>query len=82
VKTGQPAAVAGEVECFLAFAGVVNNYQEPDGQGLHEAPADVQGAGDDALHRQISKKAEVLRFEDLPSGQWLNRLLQECAGHL
>jgi len=38
--------------------------------------------GDDALHRPISEHADVLRFEDVPPGTWLNRLLHECAQRL
>jgi hypothetical protein len=37
---------------------------------------------DDALHRQISTKPDVLRPEDMPSAAALNRLLQECADRL
>ena len=35
--------------------------------------------GDDALHRQISEKTDLIGIEDLPPRTWLNRLLQECA---
>lgn len=34
--------------------------------------------GDDALHRQISEKEDLLDINDIPSSVRLNRLLQEC----
>jgi hypothetical protein len=37
---------------------------------------------DDALHRQISAKADVLDFDDMPASVCVDRLLQECAEHL
>jgi hypothetical protein len=33
----------------------------------------------DALHRTISRKADLLAMEDMPPRLWMNRLLQECA---
>ena len=37
---------------------------------------------DDALHRQISTKADVLAFDDMPASVCVNQLLQECAERL
>ena len=37
---------------------------------------------DDALHRQISSKPDLLDLDDMPSSVGVSRLLQECAGKL
>ena len=37
---------------------------------------------DDALHRAISSKPDLLTQEDMPPRVWVNRLLQECADKL
>jgi hypothetical protein len=34
------------------------------------------------LQRQISAKADVLDFDDMPASVCVDRLLQECAEHL
>jgi hypothetical protein len=34
---------------------------------------------DDALHRQISKRAGHLGIDDMPPKVWVNTILQECA---
>jgi hypothetical protein len=41
--------------------------------------ADFKPQADDALHRQISAKADLLSMEDMPPRVWVNRILQECA---
>ena len=43
---------------------------------------DFRDQVDDALHRQISVKADVLMFDDMPASVCANRLLQDCAGRL
>jgi hypothetical protein len=43
---------------------------------------DFKLQGDDALHRQISEKTDLIGIDDLPPRTWLNRLLHECAGKL
>jgi hypothetical protein len=40
---------------------------------------DFKLQADDALHRQISKKAGHLGIDDMPPKVWANRILQECA---
>lgn len=41
---------------------------------------DFKLQADDALHRQISVKPDLLTMDDMPPRTWVNRLLQECAG--
>ncbi len=66
-----------------SFTEVANNHLwGRTDKGYIKRLLDLRLQGDDALHRQISTKADFLRFEDLPPGTWLNILLQECAGHL
>jgi hypothetical protein len=65
------------------FTAVADNH--PWGRtdkGYMRRLKEVRLQGDDVLHRQISMKLDVLRFEDLPTGAGLNRLLQECADRL
>jgi hypothetical protein len=40
---------------------------------------DFKLQADDALHRQISKRADRLGIDDLPPKVWVNTILQECA---
>jgi hypothetical protein len=40
---------------------------------------DFKLQADDALHRQISKRAGHLGIDDMPPKVWVNRILQECA---
>jgi hypothetical protein len=44
--------------------------------------AAFRAQGDDALHRQISNKADLLSFDDMPASVCVNHLLQECAERL
>lgn len=44
--------------------------------------ADFRDQADDALHRQISTKPDVLDFEDMPASVCVDRLLQECTERL
>jgi hypothetical protein len=38
--------------------------------------------GDDALHRQIREREDILHFDDLPPRVWVNRLLDEIVAIL
>ena len=40
---------------------------------------DFKLQADDALHRQISAKTDMLGLDDMPPRIWVNRILQECA---
>jgi hypothetical protein len=40
---------------------------------------DFKLQADDALHRQISKRADRLGIDDLPPKVWVNTIFQECA---
>lgn len=44
--------------------------------------ADFRDQADDALHRQISGKTDLLGFDDMPASVYVDRLLQECAEQL
>ena len=66
-----------------SFNEVASSYKwsRTDGAYMKHLQS-FKAQGDDALHRPISEHADVLRFEDVPPGIWLNRLLQECAKRL
>jgi hypothetical protein len=68
---------------FKTFDQVANNYtwSRTDKQYMGRL-RDFRSQGDDALHRPISPKMDLLRFDDLPSGTGLNVLLRECAEKL
>jgi hypothetical protein len=40
---------------------------------------DFKLQADDALRRQISKRAGHLSIDDMPPKVWVNRILKECA---
>jgi hypothetical protein len=42
--------------------------------------ADFKFQADDALHRQISARTDLLGMDDMPPRVWVNRILQECVG--
>jgi hypothetical protein len=65
------------------FAAVANNYSwgKTDKRYIKRL-ADFRDQADDALHRQISSKPDVLDFDDMPASVYVDRLLQECAEHL
>jgi hypothetical protein len=44
--------------------------------------ADFRDQADDALHRMISPKADLLSFDDMPTSVCVDLLLQECAERL
>jgi hypothetical protein len=65
------------------FNAVANNYSwgRTDKRYLKRL-ADFRDQADDALHRQISTRADLLDFDDIPASVCVNRLLQECATQL
>jgi hypothetical protein len=65
------------------FAAVANNYSwgRTDKRYMKKL-ADFRDQADDALHRQISQKPDVLDFDDMPTSVYVDRLLQECADKL
>lgn len=65
------------------FQAVANNYAwgRTDKQYMKRLQ-EFRNQADDALHRQISSKADLLDFDDMPSSVYVDRLLQECADKL
>lgn len=65
------------------FREVANNYPwKPTDKRYMKKLADFRDQADDALHRQISAKADLLSFDDMPASVCVGRLLQECAERL
>jgi hypothetical protein len=65
---------------FPDFKAAANNY--PWGRtdrNYARRLLDFKLQADDALHRQISKRADRLGIDDLPPKVWVNTILQECA---
>ena len=62
-----------------SFTAVANNYPwtRTDKGYLHRL-LDFRIQADDVLHRQISKRSNLLSLEDMPPRACVNRLLQEC----
>lgn len=62
---------------------VANNYSwgQTD-KAYMKKLLDFKLQADDALHRQISSKPDLLSPHDLPPRKWINQLLQECADKL
>lgn len=65
------------------FATVANNYSwgRTDKKYMKKL-VDFRDQADDALHRQISSKPDVLEFADMPASVYVDRLLQECVDKL
>ncbi|GAB3159749.1 hypothetical protein GCM10027290_65100 [Micromonospora sonneratiae] len=65
------------------FAGVVSSHPwgKTDGRYLNRLSS-FRNQGDDALHRQISKRPDLLMIDDLPEGAAVNTLLQACVTQL
>jgi hypothetical protein len=65
------------------FAAIANNYSwgRTDKRYIKKL-ADFRDQADDALHRQISSKADLLGIDDMPASVCVDRLLQECAERL
>jgi len=79
-------AILDHVPPILAcadFKAVANNYSwgQTDKKYMKRL-LDFKNQADDALHRQISSKADMLDFDDMPSSVLVDRLLQECADKL
>lgn len=61
------------------FEEVANNYSwEKTDKKYMKALLDFKNEGDDALHRKISSKEDLLEMDNIPSSNRLNILLQEC----
>jgi hypothetical protein len=68
---------------YANFREVANNYPwKPTDKRYMKKLAEFRDQADDALHRQISAKADLLSFEDMPSSVCVDRLLHECAERL
>ena len=65
------------------FAAVAHNFSwgRTDKRYMKKL-ADFRDQADDALHRQISGKTDLLGFDDMPASVYVDRLLQECAEQL
>jgi hypothetical protein len=65
------------------FVAVANNFtwSRTDKRYIKRL-ADFRNQADDALHRQISPRPDVLEFDDMPTSVHVDRLLQECADKL
>jgi hypothetical protein len=65
---------------YTSFREVANNHAwgQTDKRYMRRL-ADFRDQADDALHRQISTKPDVLDFDDMLASVHVNRLLQECA---
>ena len=79
-------AILDHIPPILGCAGfqtVASNYPwtQTDRRYMRKL-LDFRDQADDALHRQISVKADVLTFDDMPASVCLNRLPQECASRL
>lgn len=62
------------------FRAAVNNYPwSRTDKAYMRKLLDFKLQADDALHRQISSKIDLLSLDDIPPRAWVNRLLQECA---
>ena len=62
------------------FQHLVSNHHWTRGDASYVRRLDAfRLQANDALHRTISRKADLLAIEDMPPRIWINRLLQECA---
>jgi hypothetical protein len=62
------------------FQQLVNHHHWTRGDASYVRRLDAfRLQANDALHRTISRKADLLAMEDMPPRLWINRLLQECA---
>lgn len=62
------------------FQQLVNNYRWTRGDASYVRRLDAfRLQANDALHRTISRKADLLVMDDMPPRIWINRLLRECA---
>jgi hypothetical protein len=65
------------------FNAVANNYSwtQTDKKYMKRL-ADFRNQADDVLHRQISKRADILDIDDMPQRSAVNVLLRVCADNL
>lgn len=62
------------------FKAAANNYSWSRTDGSYARRLlDFKLQADDALHRQISKRADLMNLDDMPPKVWINKILQECA---
>jgi hypothetical protein len=62
------------------FKAVASNYPwSRTDKAYMRKLLDFKLQADDVMHRQISRRPDVLGVEDMPPRAWINRLLQECA---
>jgi hypothetical protein len=62
-----------------SFTAVANNYPwTRTDKGYVHRLLDFRIQAGDVLHRQISRRSDLLSLEDMPPRACLNRLLQEC----
>src|SRR5260370_11011973 len=65
------------------FTAVANNYPwSRTDKAYMRRLLDFKLQADDAMHRQISAKTDLLSLDDIPPRAWINRLLQECASSI
>jgi Putative DNA-binding domain len=65
------------------FTAVTNNYPwSRTDKAYMRRLLDFKLQADDAMHRQISAKTDLLSLGDIPPRAWINRLLQECASSI
>lgn len=63
-----------------SFTAVANSYPwSRTDKAYMRRLLDFKLQADDAMHRQISAKTDLLSLHDIPPRAWVNRLLQECA---
>jgi len=61
------------------FRQLVNNYRWSRTDVSYVRRLDAfRLQANDALHRPISRKADLITMDDMPPRIWINRLLQEC----
>jgi hypothetical protein len=62
------------------FHNLVSNHSwgRTDGSYVRKLQA-FRLQANDALHRAISRKSDLLSLDDMPPRIWINRVLQECA---
>ena len=68
---------------YTRFREVANNHSwgQTDERYIKRL-ANFRDQADDALHRQISPRANLLDFDDMPASVCVDQLLQECADQL
>jgi hypothetical protein len=63
-----------------SFTAVASNYRwSRTDKAYMRRLIDFRVQADDVLHRQISRKPDLLGLDDMPARACVNRLLQECA---